>query len=107
MTMKTEDRRRCIRSVLEHQKGRCFYCHQELGEPDASLDHLVPRSAGGGDDKLNLVVCCRPLNHFLGNVSVAVKLRMLADSEFIQSLSRWCLVVDRNREVPVEKPEGC
>lgn len=92
------NKRLCVRSILKKQQGRCFYCGQDLGVEDASLDHLMPRSAGGSDRVENLVVCCRPVNYFLGSVSLTVKARLIADSEFFRSLSRWCLVVDRNRE---------
>lgn len=95
--MKGRSRQCRIRALLDQQGGRCFYCRQELGEEDASLDHLVPLSAGGRSDPENLVVCCRPVNYFLGNVSLSVKMRILADSGFLQTISRWCLVVDRNR----------
>lgn len=90
---------RCIRHLLQLQGGKCFYCQQPISEADASLDHLVPRSVGGGGiSENNLVVCCRPINHFFGNVSLKVKFMILADSNFVRTLARWCLVVDRNRE---------
>lgn len=89
--------RRRARSILNRQQGRCFYCGQELGIEDASIDHLTPRAAGGRNCADNLVVCCHPLNAFFGSVSLTVKTRLLADSEFFQVLSRWCLVVHRNR----------
>jgi len=90
-----------IRSLLKLQEGRCFYCQQPITEADASLDHLVPKSDGGkGTSTGNLVVCCRPMNHFLGSVSLKVKFKMLADLDFMRALSRWCLVVDRDRQRP-------
>lgn len=95
--MKRRSRRCRIRALLDQQGGRCFYCRQELGEEDASLDHLVPLSAGGLSSSENLVVCCRPVNYFFGNVLASIKMRILADSDFLQTISRWCLVVDRNR----------
>lgn len=36
----------------------CFYC----GDPAQSVDHVVARSHGGGDDPMNLVPVCRPCN---------------------------------------------
>lgn len=97
--MKSKERCRRVRSILRKQDGRCFYCGQQLGFEDASIDHLTPRAAGGSNRVDNLVVCCRPINSFLGSVSLAVKTRLVADSEFFRSLSRWCLVVDRNRVI--------
>jgi len=40
------------------------------------------------------------MNHFLGSVSLKVKFKMLADLDFMRALSRWCLVVDRDRQRP-------
>lgn len=93
--MKRSTRLSCIRRLLAQQDGRCFYCERSITEADASLDHLIPLSAGGGGlAAANLVVCCHPINHFLGNAPFEVKIEILSDSDFLRSLSRWCLVVD-------------
>lgn len=93
--MSTSRRRlSCIRRLLGIQGGKCFYCGQSITEQDASIDHLVPKGAGGGRGE-NLVVCCRPINHFFGHASLKLKLTLMADPDFIRSLSRWCLPVDR------------
>lgn len=96
MMTKRSCKRSLIRSLLKLQEGRCFYCQQPISEADSSLDHLVPRSSRGPLSKDNLVVCCRPFNQFLGNVSPGVKFKMLADLDFMRAMARWCLVVDRN-----------
>lgn len=97
MSKPSERRQRCIRRLLGQQGGKCFYCQQAISEDDASLDHLVPKSAGGLGADNNLVVCCRPLNFFLGNVTFKVKLRILTDPDFLRAVARWCLVIERNR----------
>ena len=50
--------------VHEHFRGRCAYCHSPLFLFPAAkqLDHIVPRSAGGGDDESNLCLCCPACN---------------------------------------------
>ena len=42
-------------TILVRDKHRCQYC----GEPADTVDHVVPRSQGGGDEPSNLVACCR------------------------------------------------
>jgi 5-methylcytosine-specific restriction endonuclease McrA len=44
--------------VLERDGYRCAYCH---GYAD-TVDHIVPRAAGGTDDERNLVAACRKCN---------------------------------------------
>jgi 5-methylcytosine-specific restriction endonuclease McrA len=44
---------------------QCVYCGADLRYADPAhitLDHLLPRSAGGGNDATNLVTACRPCN---------------------------------------------
>lgn len=43
----------------------CAYCGQSLksaAPADVTLDHLLPRSAGGSNDATNLVTACRSCN---------------------------------------------
>lgn len=49
--------------------GRCWYCGRHLHPRDFHLDHLVPRSRGGGDG-LNLVPACPPCNLRKGNLDL-------------------------------------
>ncbi len=44
---------------------RCAYCGTDLRNEDPSyitLDHLLPRSAGGNNEANNLMTVCRPCN---------------------------------------------
>jgi len=82
-----------LSNLLRFQDGCCYYCGRFLPEDAASVDHLVPRSCGGGGFD-NLVVCCRPINFFFGCSPLEVKQRARADTGFIQAISRWCLVID-------------
>lgn len=49
----------------------CVYCGRDLHEAlcphDLTLDHLRPRSLGGGHDPRNLVTACRFCNSSRGN----------------------------------------
>ena len=53
--------------------GRCLHCRRRIvvpcdaGEPaSATLEHIVPRNHGGGDDLDNLGLACRTCNHQKG-----------------------------------------
>jgi len=46
------------RAVFARDGGRCVYC----GVPATSIDHVVPRSRGGGHTWENVVAACRPCN---------------------------------------------
>jgi hypothetical protein len=48
----------------------CLYCGRSLknAEPgELTLDHLRPRSAGGGNENENLVTACKPCNSSRGD----------------------------------------
>ncbi|MBB1252087.1 HNH endonuclease [Streptomyces alkaliterrae] len=47
------------RGVLVRDRHRCAYC----GRRATTVDHIVPRSHGGGDTWLNTVAACAADNH--------------------------------------------
>ena len=52
------------RNVLRRDRHRCAYC----GAADRlTIDHVLPRSRGGGDTWENLVAACTPCNNRKGN----------------------------------------
>ena len=53
------------RNVLERDRHACQYCSYR-GE-DLTLDHVIPRSRGGGDTWENLVAACVRCNVKKGN----------------------------------------
>jgi 5-methylcytosine-specific restriction endonuclease McrA len=55
------------RGVFARDGGRCVYCQA----PATSLDHVVPRSRGGGHVWENVVSCCRRCNHAKADRTVA------------------------------------
>lgn len=50
------------RNILVRDKHRCQYCGQHPAKKDISIDHVVPRSRGGGDTWHNLVLACMRCN---------------------------------------------
>ena len=51
------------RTVFGRDRGECQYC----GAAADSLDHVIPRSRGGGHTWDNVVACCRRCNSRKGN----------------------------------------
>ncbi|OON74064.1 HNH endonuclease [Streptomyces tsukubensis] len=47
------------RGVLVRDRHKCAYC----GRRATTVDHVIPRSRGGGDTWLNTVACCAEDNH--------------------------------------------
>lgn len=51
------------RGVLRRDRHRCGYCNAVAG----TIDHILPRSRGGGDTWENLVACCLTCNNVKGD----------------------------------------
>jgi 5-methylcytosine-specific restriction endonuclease McrA len=51
------------RAVLRRDGGRCAYCSQ----PADTIDHIIPRSRGGGHDWSNVVASCKRDNLVKGD----------------------------------------
>ena len=47
-----------IRATVMREEPCCYKCGG-LGQPSDMVDHLVPLSQGGTDDRHNLARCCR------------------------------------------------
>jgi hypothetical protein len=61
------------RLVRQRARLRCEYCHADERWQFVlfTIDHLVPRSAGGSDDEENLALACRNCNERRSNRSRA------------------------------------
>src|SRR5712664_1121330 len=57
----------CSRTIRERDGNRCQYTGQLLKPSEGSLDHVVPRSRGGGDKWENLVWSSKDVNARKGN----------------------------------------
>ena len=56
-----------LRSIFERDKGRCQYSNKLLSHSSATLDHVHPRSRGGKETFLNLVLCDKQINIMKAN----------------------------------------
>jgi 5-methylcytosine-specific restriction endonuclease McrA len=50
------------RNVMFRDGHECQYCGRRPPLRDLNIDHVLPRSRGGGDSWENLVTACRPCN---------------------------------------------
>lgn len=62
-----------LQRMLYLQAGKCFFCGEQLALRDASIEHLQPRSKGGGSTEDNEVVCCTALNQTFGSMGLRAK----------------------------------
>jgi 5-methylcytosine-specific restriction endonuclease McrA len=50
------------RNIFARDSNHCQYCGKKFPMSELSLDHVVPRSQGGGTDWQNIVCCCLKCN---------------------------------------------
>ena len=50
------------RNIFARDKNQCQYCGRSFPTSELSLDHVVPRTQGGGTSWENLVCCCVKCN---------------------------------------------
>jgi len=53
--------------IARRDEGVCQYSGKKLTNSQMSIDHIVPKSRGGRDDWLNLVLCDKQINSEKGN----------------------------------------
>ena len=53
------------RAVFARDRWTCQYCGHERG--NLTVDHVIPRSKGGGSGWENIVACCAPCNRRKGD----------------------------------------
>jgi 5-methylcytosine-specific restriction endonuclease McrA len=55
------------KNIMLRDRYSCQYCGSTLPAGELTMDHVVPRSRGGGSSWENLVACCIPCNNLKGN----------------------------------------
>ena len=64
--------------IWNRDQGICQYTGKKLTKDQSTIDHVIPRSKGGGDTWTNMVVCEKELNSKKGNKlnsEIGIKLR--------------------------------
>jgi len=54
-------------TLYENQKGKCKGCENDYLIKDMEIDHIVPKSIGGGDHMENYQLLCGNCNRTKGN----------------------------------------
>lgn len=62
------------RQIIEEANHRCEYCQtsSRLTGIPLVMEHILPRSLGGTDDRVNLAAACYRCNEFKGTKTEAV-----------------------------------
>jgi ATP-dependent DNA helicase RecQ len=92
------DWRKVREGILRRDSFRCVECEKPCGRDEADIHHLLPRSAGGGDEPSNLITLCDGC-HAAHHPKLAAGLAHRAIERWAVRLARW---LDRRGEVPEE-----
>jgi hypothetical protein len=63
------------------QGGVCFFCKEPLQQSEASVEHLVASTNGGGNGDDNRVACCKALNGLFGSMSLKEKIQLVLNQK--------------------------
>lgn len=58
-------------NIYKRDNYTCVYTGKKLSKEDLSVDHIIPKSRGGGNTWENLVTCDRLVNSRKGSLSVS------------------------------------
>ena len=58
-------------NIYKRDNFTCVYTGKKLSKDELSIDHVIPKSKGGGDTWENLVTCDRMLNSKKGSLTLA------------------------------------
>lgn len=58
------------KNVWLRDEGKCQYCQRSVSFSTFTIDHVVPKTAGGQTTWTNVVTCCYSCNQKKGNKSV-------------------------------------
>lgn len=70
------------RKTLLWEHPFCFWCQCPLDESDSTVDHIIPRSRGGGNKLSNLVLACHPCNNKRGNPLISDEAAQIIREEY-------------------------
>lgn len=72
---KTTDYQKWRRKQFLYQGGLCWYCQAFLKGRRVHVEHVIPRSKGGTNNKKNLVLACADCNKEKGSTLLSSKVR--------------------------------
>ena len=89
--------------IYMRDKFRCQYCGEKKGDPELTLDHIMPRSRGGDNSPINVVTACLKCNNRKSNrtpeearmplltsqTALRVKLERVALCHYAEARAEW------------------
>ena len=76
-TKRRTERLPAIKALRARDGNDCFYCGEPVADADASVEHLVPVTAGGPDHIANMALAHKlPCNLAAGHLSVMEKIAL-------------------------------
>lgn len=86
------------RTVLARDNYTCQYCGAQPGKTQLTIDHVVPRSKGGGTTWDNVVTACGPCNRRKGNRTPDQANMLLLSTPARPRYLAFVLLGDRGRQ---------
>ena len=86
------------RTVLARDNYTCQYCGAQPGKTQLTIDHVVPRSKGGGTTWDNVVAACGPCNRRKGNRTPEQANMLLLSTPARPRYLAFVLLGDRGRQ---------
>ncbi len=71
------------KAVLRRDNYVCQYCSKNLKPIQATIDHIIPKSQGGGTSFLNCVTACYPCNNRKANRTPELADMILKSKPFV------------------------
>jgi hypothetical protein len=87
--------------VMRRDKHTCRYCGASAPDVKLTVDHVVPRALGGGDEPANLVTACKDCN--AGKTSSAPDQNVIDDAS--ERALRWARAIQRAGDEAMEELE--
>lgn len=63
--------------LIERDGARCAYCGRQLSMEEATIEHVVPKSAGGPSNLHNYLLACAECNRAVANYTIGQKVDVL------------------------------
>ena len=75
------------KNLIIRDRAKCQYCSCSLSEKSITIDHITPRSRGGGNTWENMVCCCLTCNRKKGNKTpTEAKMKLLANPKPVYAI---------------------
>jgi len=68
---------------------QCQYCQEVFDFEDLTIDHVIPRAAGGKTTWVNSVTACKACNHKKGSSTVMKPIRAPYKPDYYSLVNKW------------------